>query len=202
MKNKKFSSIIDSFIYNKLLFLSTAVIIISFTAGALLFSLNKNLFISEFSESNKILLCNIMSNGFTKILVSLFIFDFLFVIIAVLSAFSLVGEAIIILSTACRTVGIGAVIGYFYNEFSTKGLLVVLLILVPGTFVQIFSILLTTEKSIQISNKLKRIINKRAAGEMELKNIAVIYFIISAMFFAAEIIKSLGFRLFTEMLYT
>lgn len=199
MKKINSPTLITFFTENNSLLFSVITIFISFTLGAFFYCRDVESFNNFFNEKIELISKTILSVNFMKAFFAFALSDFLFIMLVALFAISLVGNISVIFLTVFRTVGISSLFAYLYYEFGLKGAEFIVFILLAGTFVQVFSIMILTEKTIQTSVNIMHILNKKTIGELQINKILSVNILSLILLMLSAIIKTVCFNLFAGL---
>lgn len=199
MKKINSPTLITFFTENNSLLFSVITIFISFTLGAFFYCRDVESFNNFFNEKIELISKTILSVNFMKAFFAFALSDFLFMMLVTLFAISLVGNISVIFLTVFRTVGISSLFAYLYYEFGLKGAEFIVFILLAGTFVQVFSIMILTEKTIQTSVNIRHILNKKTIGELQFNKILSVNILSLMLLMLSAIIKTVCFKLFAGL---
>lgn len=178
----------EIFTKKKVFYLLLFIFTIGLMYGSILLqNKSENLFslldiIQQTSAKNKI------DDSFIKIMISSFSSSLIFLFIIFLSGFSSIGQPCPFIILFLKGLSVGSCISYFYLTYSFKGLLYVLIIIIPSTFIVIFTLILSSKESIKLSNLLfntflsKNIISIKTLKLYIIKNMILVCFLLVSAF--------------------
>lgn len=166
----------------------TLMLIIGLTLGSLFF---KNIGESTLKKLDVFFVTNItdrLKNGYIGAFCASFASNFLFLLFAFLMGFSLWGMALLPVNVLFKGFGIGISAGFLFTNYSFKGIIFYLIILLPGIF--LFSMALVYQSSLSF-NLGKRLVYKLySRDEFSFKSSTKIYLQRSFLYFLFTLFAS------------
>lgn len=108
----------------------------------------------------------------------------LFLLLIFLSGFSAIGQIVPCIVLFAKGLSLGSCVGYFYLTYQFKGLLYVIVIIIPSTLIILLALFLSAKESIRLSNLLfgtfleKNTISFKTLKLYIIKNLILICFLL------------------------
>ena len=154
--------VLDNFLEDKFKILFLFISIIGIFLGALTYKFFEN---EQFTTviSDKFILLN--SGEYKAVFLYLLRIDLLFIIINFFVGTSFLGGAISFLSPLLKSLYIGYLSGYLYNEFELKGVLFCILFLFPCFAITSTSLIFTSNENIYMSRYIFNCLNDKVTTD-------------------------------------
>lgn len=172
---------------NKTLFLIAGIIFLSIISGALIYKLKSEVIKASVFEIFVAFSTDVTGKSFFEAVSGFFAVDLSVLIILSILGTSAFGRVPILVVTAFRTLGIGALGAYLLDSFGVDGFKYYSIVILPGKAFMLFALLLSVQNCFQTSRKLKLYTLEKSNEKVDYNiyiarnSVALIIFALSAL---------------------
>lgn len=176
---------------DKSLIVISAVILASIFAGALAYALNRNAFGGELWNGFFSLFTNANGKSFVELFSGFYVIELFTIILLSVFGTASYGQLPAIAVIILRTVGIGTIGAYLYDNYLSVGFKYFSVIILPGKLLLFFGLLLAAQNALQTSKKTKQCIDGKTGETVDRKlfmlrnGVCAVIFALSALLDAA-----------------
>lgn len=171
----------------KIIFLVIAISAMFF--GALCYRMTDESQLSEIIAENFAIL---NSNNYKSIFIFLFKFDLLYLLISFFIGTSFIGSSLTFIPVSLKSIYIGYLGGYLYNEFELKGVLFCLLLLYPCFAITTTALLFASNENVYMSKYIYNCLNSKSTTD----NISIKLYLLRYILLFTIIIASITITTF------